>query len=354
MCASVTSKLFGSPKNTSVCLTKEHDWRLNPSPPANQEVGGPDREGSSGSGSTRAVSRWMNGSLSAAWERMGRGSCVPTTGIRQRENCRLALQLSTRRQRAYTLWFFFSWAASISVCLQRKTGPCALLDWLAPSDAARLCAPTRKPSRILFVSSHGYSSRQENIGGKKNPQRGKKGGSKDFFHCARRLSAVAEALRGETHGSLCPKGAVALWTALDFFFLGKASSSSSSLRMAVLNLKGVDFVASCVDYIIWEAECETRPYLPERESNILTYLLTLPHQRYARCLWAASNLRFIYRCVREPEKMVWVGSHHSNHCHATSSAVIHSAAFIVYILSVLEQTINTRPINARARVYVFL
>lgn len=31
-----------------------------------------------------------------------------------------------------------------------------------------------------------------------------------------------------------------------FFFLGKASS----LRMAVPNLNGVDFAASCVDYII--------------------------------------------------------------------------------------------------------
>ncbi|TKS83652.1 hypothetical protein D9C73_017765 [Collichthys lucidus] len=62
--------------------------RLNSSPPGNQEVGGPEREGSSsgsssGGGGTLAVSRWMNGSLSGAWERMGRGSCVPTTGIRQ-------------------------------------------------------------------------------------------------------------------------------------------------------------------------------------------------------------------------------------------------------------------------------
>lgn len=42
--------------------------------------------------------------------------------------------------------------------------------------------------------------------------------------------------------------------------------------MAVPNLNGVDFAASCVDYIIWKAECETGPYLPDRESNILTYL----------------------------------------------------------------------------------
>lgn len=74
---------------------------MNSSPPGNQEVGGPDREGSSGS-STQAVSGWMNGSLSGAWERMGRGSCVPTTGIRQRARSRQALQLNTQRQRAYT------------------------------------------------------------------------------------------------------------------------------------------------------------------------------------------------------------------------------------------------------------
>lgn len=39
------------------------------------------------------------------------------------------------------------------------------------------------------------------------------------FFLPSRLIADAKALRGETHGSLCPKGAVALWTALDFFFL---------------------------------------------------------------------------------------------------------------------------------------
>eukprot|EP00064_Thunnus_orientalis_P001525 superscaffoldBa00000105_g1528 len=73
--------------------------RLNPSPPGNQEVGGPDREGSSSS--TLAVRRWMNGSLSGAWERMGRGSCVPTIGIRQREHGRQALQLNTAKAGLY-------------------------------------------------------------------------------------------------------------------------------------------------------------------------------------------------------------------------------------------------------------
>lgn len=36
-----------------------------------------------------------------------------------------------------------------------------------------------------------------------------------------RLCAVAEAHCGETHASLCPKGAVALWAALDSLFLEK-------------------------------------------------------------------------------------------------------------------------------------
>lgn len=66
-----------------------------------------------------------------------------------------------------------------------------------------------------------------------------------FFLFLRRLSAATEALRGETHGSLCPKGAVAdrLWIPLSW-------KGFSSLRMAVLNLNGVDFAASLVDYII--------------------------------------------------------------------------------------------------------
>lgn len=58
-----SSKLPRSPK-TRVWLSAEGArLRLNSSPPGNQEVGGPDREGSS----SQAVSRWMNGSLSGAW-----------------------------------------------------------------------------------------------------------------------------------------------------------------------------------------------------------------------------------------------------------------------------------------------
>lgn len=87
---------------TRLCLSSEEArLRLNPSPPGNQEVGGPHRERSSNS-STQAVSHWMNRSLSAAWERMERGSCVATTGIRQSVNGRQALQLVTQPRRAYT------------------------------------------------------------------------------------------------------------------------------------------------------------------------------------------------------------------------------------------------------------
>lgn len=169
----------------------------------------------------------MNGSLSGAWERMGRGSCVPTTGIRQRARSRQALQLNTQRQRAYTWWFFCSllvWFASV-LSLQRKTG--SALCWIGslrrtqPLSAHR--PPKHKPSRILFVTSHGYF-RQENIREREItlcPEHEKqKGGSRDFFSSSlcRRLSAVAEALRGETHGSLCPKGAVAFWNGFGFFF----------------------------------------------------------------------------------------------------------------------------------------
>lgn len=51
---------------------------------------------------------------------------------------------------------------SLRFCLHGEKWPCALLDWFAPSDAAPFCAPTHKPSRIVFVTSHGYF-RQENI-----------------------------------------------------------------------------------------------------------------------------------------------------------------------------------------------
>lgn len=51
----------------------------------------------------QSVRPWMNGSLSGVWERMGRGSCMPATGIHQREHGREVSQLSTQRQRVYTL-----------------------------------------------------------------------------------------------------------------------------------------------------------------------------------------------------------------------------------------------------------
>lgn len=82
-----------------------------------------------------------------------------------------------------------------------------------------------------------------------------------------RLCAVTEAHCGETHGSLCPKGAVALWAALDSLFLERL----------------LCFLHGCpqlkrrrphgpVDYSIWKAECETRPSFTDLERNILTYL----------------------------------------------------------------------------------
>lgn len=54
---------FSEAQKTHVYLSSEGGllW-LNPRPPGNQEVGGPERSGSG----TQAVSRWMNGSLSGS------------------------------------------------------------------------------------------------------------------------------------------------------------------------------------------------------------------------------------------------------------------------------------------------
>lgn len=82
-----------------------------------------------------------------------------------------------------------------------------------------------------------------------------------------RLCAVAEAHRGETHGSLCPKGAVALWAALDSLFLERLLRSLHGYPQ--LKRRGPH---GPVDYTVWKAECETRPYFTALERNILTYL----------------------------------------------------------------------------------
>lgn len=82
-----------------------------------------------------------------------------------------------------------------------------------------------------------------------------------------RPGAVAEAHCGETHGSLCPKGAVALWAALDFLFLERLLRSlRGCLQLKRRRPHGP------VDYTIWKAECKARPYLTDQERNILTYL----------------------------------------------------------------------------------
>lgn len=167
----------------------------------------------------------MNRSLSAASERMGRGSCVAVTGIRQRVNDRQALQLNTQRRRAYTSWIVAHCLCDLAPSLsqQRKTG--RALCWIGLLCSALLrrtkylfAHRPRKPPRIRFVTSHGYF-RQENIREKiisVSRKEGKEGGSRDFFPL---VVSVLLQLLGETHGSLCPKGAVALWTAFGFFFL---------------------------------------------------------------------------------------------------------------------------------------
>lgn len=115
------------------------------------------------------------------------------------------------------------------ICLRpvstEENWQCALLDWFAPSDAAPLCAPTPEtqtlPDPVCYLSrifpTGEYTWTRNHIVSR---ARKKKGGSRDFFSSSlcRRLSAVAEALRGETHGSLCPKGAVAFWNGFGFFF----------------------------------------------------------------------------------------------------------------------------------------
>lgn len=98
-----------------------------------------------------------------------------------------------------------------------------------------------------------------------------------------RLSAIAEADCGKTHGSLCPKGAVALWAAVDSFFLEKLLHSLHGCpRLKGRRPNGPE------DYIICKAECETRPYFRDLVRNdLFASLSTLSHQRYARRLRVA-------------------------------------------------------------------
>lgn len=101
----------------------------------------------------------------------------------------------------------------------------------------------------------------------------------------------------------------------------------SPLCMAVLALTGVDFAAPRVDYIIWKAECETKPYLPGRESNILTYcfLANVCHIQGTSRLQSEMYLSLCFIIV-------------------TRWAVIYSAALGVYIAPVLYYSVKSNSI----------
>lgn len=153
----------------------------------------------------------------------------------------------------------------------------ALLDRSpAPSDAAPSAHQHADHSGFCLRSAKDISNRKTILGGIKGGggdpncvliKKGKVYKGIAPLGSVYRQCAVAEAHCGETHGSLCPKGAVALWAALDSLFLEKLLRSLHGYpRLKRRRPHGP------VDYTVWKAECETRPYLTELERNISTYL----------------------------------------------------------------------------------
>lgn len=169
-------------------------------------MGGPDRGGSGCSSSssaqagTQSLDEWESVRCSGADEE--RFLCArhlepsERTRLRVSARCDSASRFSTEESGGALCWIGF------------RRSP--------------LCTPTHEPPRILLLTFQGYFQR-ENIGEISHcvRSRERRGGSRGppnppplslstSLPLSRRLSAVAEAFGGETHGSLCPKGAVAL------------------------------------------------------------------------------------------------------------------------------------------------
>lgn len=258
-------------RHECVCLLKEHDWGWIQVRLEIRKWEDPTVNAAAAVALRQAVSRWMNGSLSGAWERMGRGSCMPTTGIRQREHGRQVLQLNIQRQRVYTLWFFFSplvWF-SASLSLQRKLAVrfvgsvCSVGRSPLRTDTQTIPDPVCYLSRIFPAGEYTWKNHIVSRARKKVDQ---------GFFPSLSLSSPQRCCRSSPWQDTwfpLSKRRSSFVNGFGFFFSWKGFFS---LCMAVPNSNGVDFTASRVDYIIWKAECETRPYLSDRESNILTYL----------------------------------------------------------------------------------
>lgn len=157
-----------------------------------------------------------------------------------------------------------------------------------------LCSSARSPLRapthahththtiwILFVSSCGYFWKEIIRGKNIVFWAGIVGSYSPLLFSSSRL--LQKLFVAKTHGFLCPKGAVALRKALDSFFWKHFFRC-----MGVLSSNGADLSASCVDYISWNAQWETRTFLglPDRESKARFICLhAFPVQRYTRFIF---------------------------------------------------------------------
>lgn len=191
----------GFRKNRITRVCEGPRLRFNSSPPGNQEVGGSACEGNRNAptGSCQSLDELeFVRYLRADGEKL---LCASHRDPSDRQ----VLQLSTQRPLVYTVRIFLTPLETGSalcwiVLLLHRTQPTAQ-------------QTTHKPFWILFVTYHGYFQ-QENILVRNHTvsrlrnERWIRGFCLPSLSC--RLSGVAEALRGETHGSLCPKGAVAL------------------------------------------------------------------------------------------------------------------------------------------------
>ena len=359
MCASAdrAPKLFRKPppkkNHERVCLLKEHDWGWIQVRLEIRKWEDPTVKAAAAAALRQSVAGWMGVclALGSGW---GEALVCPRPGsVRERAADRLCSWTPSDSGLIPGDFFFLCsllvWFASVPVSTEENC-QCALLDWFALSDAAPLCAPTPRHTnppgscllpltdisdRRIYVKAKSHCVSRARKKKKRKVDQGIFFSSSSSSSLCRRLSAVARSSPWrDTWFPLSKRRSSfvkRLWIFFFFFFLERLLLSPHGCpqfkRSRLRRLScGLYYLRSRM----WNEAVFTRP----RKSNILTLFassLTLPHQRYARWLPSCSQ-SYVSLCgIRVQNSLCY-----RNLVHACSRAVIYSAAFIVYILSVLH------------------
>lgn len=201
----------------------------------------------------------MNGSLSGVLEQIERGSRKPATRIRQRKHSGPFCILTDRRWFSY--WWLIAPESFDSLCLSTGVAAGALC-WIAlllrtqPSPRTDTHTHTHHLDPICFLLRIFPKYTWKNIVFEQ--------GLLDLISPLLVVTAVAEALRGKNTWLPLSKRRSSFAKGVGFFLLETLLSLHGCPQF-----KGADLSASCVDYINWNAQWETRPFLglPDRESK---------------------------------------------------------------------------------------